>query len=265
MPSRCAKHRQPWHRSGRGHEALAAARDINVDQPGGAQHRADSLAVLRRHQLHRCRRHPGRLQAAPSGRRGRPVRMDRARCPCAAAPRFAPRMHNAADVGGDVGPAFVDDPDQPIGIRTRVSSSPRGGRCDRSPGRPVRAGRRPARPPLRAFEPAAIELQPASMPRRDRWLGPRHVPGVASRWRSPSRQTRPRPRAGQRPCRRRSSRASVRCAARPARARPSDDDFMVRLGTGGVDCVGLNTHLAAVSGSPAIRKRTERFGSRQNA
>jgi hypothetical protein len=47
------EHRHPGIVLHPGDEALAAARHDHVDQPRRAQHRADRLAVLRRHQLDR--------------------------------------------------------------------------------------------------------------------------------------------------------------------------------------------------------------------
>ena len=159
-------------------QALAAARHDHVDQPGRAQHRADRLAVLRRHQLDRFGGHPARSQ--PFGQRGmdRPVRMDRLAA-AAQQHRIARPHAQRGGVGGNVGAAFVDDPDQPDRDAHPRQVEPAGHRrMRRSPRRPGRAARQPPRPPRRC--PRAV-LRRAAAGRACAGVSPRASPAAMSR------------------------------------------------------------------------------------
>ena len=202
-------------------QALAAARHDHVDQARGAQHRADRLAVLRRHQLDRLGRHARRRQ--PFDQRGmdRAVRMDRLAA-AAQQHRVAAPQAQRRGIGGDVGAAFVDDPDQADrDAHARQLEPARSGAAvdhlaDRIGQRGDRFDRRGD-----ALEPAVVEPEPVEhRPRQAVRLARGEVAGVGFEDRAPSaaRSAAAAERsAAALPAS--SIRASSRCAARPARAR----------------------------------------------
>ncbi len=164
MPSRCASTGTRASFCTRSTRPLPPRGTIMSIEAGRTQHGADRFAVLRRHQLDRLGRDAGRDE--PFDQRGmdRAVRMDRL---AAAAQQhgIAAAKAQRGGVGGDVGAAFVDDPDQPDrDAHAASSSSPLGTMlpvddlADRIGQRRDRLDR--ARPRLRGalvVEPQAIE------------------------------------------------------------------------------------------------------------
>ena len=94
------------------HQALAAARNDHVDQPGRSQHRAHRSPVLRRYKLHGCFGHACRGQAAGQSRQNRAVGMHSL---AAAAQQhgIARAQAQRGSVRRHIGSAFIDDSDQP--------------------------------------------------------------------------------------------------------------------------------------------------------
>ncbi len=89
-------------------QALASARHDHVDKARGAQHGADRLAVLGRHQLHGLRRHAGAGEPFGQGSMDRAVGMHRF-APAAQQHGIARAHAQGRGIGSHIGAAFIDD------------------------------------------------------------------------------------------------------------------------------------------------------------
>ena len=117
-------------------QALSPARHDHVDHSGGGQHRADGGAVLGGDELHGLGGHSACDQAFDHRGHDSAVRMDG--LATAAQQRRITRAHaQGRGIGGDVGAAFVDDPDgadghaharklEPVGPSGAVDHFPHG-------------------------------------------------------------------------------------------------------------------------------------------
>ena len=115
-PLGMGEHRHPRLRQHARHQPLAAARDDEVDQPGGPQHRAHEGAVLGGGQLHRILRQPGLAQALAQAV-GDGVGGARALAAAAQDHGAAGLEAEPAGIGGDVGPALEDHADHAERLR----------------------------------------------------------------------------------------------------------------------------------------------------
>ena len=141
-------------------QAFAAARYDHVDQPGSRQHRADSGTILRGEQLHRGGGDAFRFNPGHKRRVQRAVGMHRL-APAAQQHRIARAQAQRSGIGGDVGTAFVDDPDQPDGNAAAQQFHPR--RCGAAGNHLAhRIGQRGNLFDSSgdAFHPAFVQLQP---------------------------------------------------------------------------------------------------------
>ena len=162
----------------------------------------------------------------PVGQRGvdRAVRMDRLAA-AAQQHRVARAQAQRRGVGGDVGAALVDDADQPDRHAHAGQLQPVGrDRCGRSPRRPDRAARRPPRPRRRRLRAALDRACSRSSIAGGQAVGLAggEIAGVGGEDLGPA--ARNAAAAGRRAAAlpASSSRASTRCAARPARASSRD-------------------------------------------
>ena len=111
-PVQMGQHRHPRIGLDPCHQALAPARHDHINQPGGGQHCADCSAVLRRDQLHCLGRNP--LGGEPCDHRGVDGVIGMDRLGAAAQQHGIARADTQCRcIGGYVGAAFIDDPDQP--------------------------------------------------------------------------------------------------------------------------------------------------------
>ena len=113
-PIQMREHRHPRIGLHPRDQALAPARHDHVDEAGGGQHRPHHGAVLRRHQLHRLGRRPRRAQPPAQRRQDRPVGIDRLAAP-AQQHGITTAQAQRGGIGGHIGPALVNDADQPDG------------------------------------------------------------------------------------------------------------------------------------------------------
>ena len=175
MPSRCAS---------TGTRASACTRATRLLPPRGTIMSIGPARAASR----RPRRGPASAPVAPL-RRASPAAtspldqrgMDRAvamhRLAAAAQQhRIARTQTQRGGIGGHVGAAFIDDPDQPDGNAHASRTRPLGRLSGRSPRRPDRAARRPDRPHRQSRQPRRIEPQPVEHGRGQPALGAcRHI------------------------------------------------------------------------------------------